>query len=180
MGYLYGVPLMFNYKEEVKIDPFDLDVECLDQGRKVLGMAQLYADSIALRDHAKLSVEVIYANLSAKIRRNPKSFDIEGRPTDKTVENTVFIQKQYIRARQRLIRLNRDCELLKPGVETFKDRSIQIGRLIQLHLSGYFGKVKLPESSEEAVDNQRKVHERELLNKNPRLQKFSRRNLDGN
>lgn len=169
---------MFDYEKEVRIDPFDLDVECLDQGRKVLGMAQLYADAVASRDHAKLSVEVTYANLSAKVRRNPSAFGLEGRPSDKTVENTVLIQKQYIQARQRLIRLNRDCELLKPGVETFKDRSIQIGRLIQLHLSGYFGKVKLPESSEEAVDNQRKVHERELLNQNPRLQKFSRRNLN--
>lgn len=168
----------FNYKEEVKIDPFDLDVECLDQGRKVLGMAQLYADSVAARDHAKLSVEVTYANLFAKIRQNPSAFGLKERPSDTTVANMVLIQKQYIQARQRLIRLNRDCELLKPGVETFKDRSIQIGRLIQLHLSGYFGKVKLPESSEEAIDNQRKVHERELLNQNPRLQKFSRRNLN--
>ena len=164
----------FDYKEEVKIDAFALDEECLDQGRKVLAMAQAYADAVAIRDHAKLRVEVTYANLSMKVRRNPKSYGFEDKPTDKTVENTVLTHPLYIKARQRLIRLHRDCELLKPGVETFKDRSIQIGRLIQLHLSGYFGKVKLPESSEEAVDNTRTAHQRELLNKNERLKRLGR------
>ena len=169
---------MFDYKEEVKIDAFALDEECLDQGRKVIGMAQAYADAVAIRDHAKLRVEVTYANLSMKVRRNPKDFGFSDKPSDKAVESTVMTHKLYIKARQRLIRLHRDCELLKPGVDTFKDRSIQIGRLIQLHLSGYFGKVKLPESSEGAIDNMRTAEQRELLKKNERLRKLGRNRLN--
>jgi hypothetical protein len=170
---------MFNPKEEIKIDPFALDTECLDQGRKVLEMADLYSIAVESRDRAKLSVEVIHAQEALRVRRNPSNYELKDKPSDAVVNSVVTIQPRYIRARQRLIRLNRDCEMLKPGVDGFKDRSIQIGRLINLLLSGYLGgKVNLPEEGEAAVDKMRTEHHKELLNKNPRLQALKRGNTN--
>ena len=170
---------MFIPSEEVKINPYALDEECLDQGRKALAMADLYARAVEDRDRAKLRVEVTFANISNKVRRNPSAYGVKDKPSDKMVENIVLTQPLYIRARQRLIRLNRDCELLKPGVDVFKDRSIQIGRLINLLISGITGgKINMPEGGEAAVDSMRTEHHKGLLNKNPRLQKLKRGNIN--
>ena len=171
--------MVFNPKQEIKIDPFALDTECLDQGRKVLEMADLYSIAVEDRDRAKLRVEVIHAQEALRVRKNPSEYGLKDKPSDAVVNSVVTIQPRYIRARQRLIRLNRDCEMLKPGVDGFKDRSIQIGRLINLLLSGYLGgKVNLPEEGEAAVDKMRTEHHKELLNKNPRLQKLKRGNIN--
>jgi hypothetical protein len=170
---------MFNPKNEIKIDPFVLDEECLDQGRKILAMADLYSKAVEDRDRAKLRVETIFAQEALRVRRNPSAFELKDKPSDAVVSAVVTVNPRYIRARNRLIRLNRDCELLKPGVDAFKDRSIQIGRLINLLLSGYTGsRVALPEEGEAAVDKMRTEHHKELLNKNPRLQALKRGNTN--
>lgn len=166
---------MFNFKEEIHIDPYILDEECLLQGRKVLDMAEIYAEAVEQRDRAKLRLDVVTADLTLKIKRNPKEYGLNDKPSDAMTVAAVTVQKRYIQARQRLIRLNRDCELLKPGVEAFKDRSIQIGRLINLVMAGYAGgKVALTEGASEAVDRKRTEHHKELLNANPRLQRLKR------
>jgi hypothetical protein len=166
---------MYDIKKEIQIDPFALDEECLLQGRKVLDVAEAYSEAVEKRDRAKLRLDVTTANLTMQVKQDYKEFGFESKPSDIMALNTVMIQKQYIKARQRLISLNRDCELLKPGVEAFKDRSIQIGRLINLVMAGYAaGKVALTEGASEAVDRVRTEKHTATLNQNTRLQRLKR------
>lgn len=172
---------MFNIKEELRIDPYVLDEECLDQGRKIMTMAELYSEAVEERDRAKLQTEVVYANLSLKVRRNPEAYGLKDKPSDKQVDAVVLTQPLYIKARHRLIRATKDCELYKPGLDAFKDRSIQIGRLINMRLEGIRGgTVHLTQEAEAAVDRTRTEHDKELLNKNPRLNRLKRGATDAN
>jgi hypothetical protein len=162
-------------KKEIQIDPYALDEECLEQGRKIIRVAELYSKAVQDRDRAKLSLEVITANLTLKIKKEYQTYGFDSKPSDAMANAAVMIQPKYIRARHKFIDLNRDCELLKPGIEAFKDRSIQIGRLINLVLTGYSGgKVHLSEEASEAVDKTRTERQTESLNKNARLQRLRR------
>lgn len=165
---------MFDFKAEMPINQWALDEEMLDQGRKMMGMVDAYGEAILQRDRAKLRCEVVYASLSQKVRKSPQEYGLDqGKPSDKTVDNVVTSHPLYIKARQRLIVISKECEVLRAGVAAFQDRSWRIGKLIQLYLAGYFGRnpqVPVETSAEDAKALEEQ--QRSLLEGNTRMQKL--------
>lgn len=162
----------FDFKEEMPINMWALDEELVDQGRKIMGMVEAYGDAILQRDRAKLRCDVVFASLYQKVRNDPTEYGLPaGRSSDQTVTNVVTALPNYIKARQRHIQLSKEAEVLKSGVIAFQDRSQRIGKLVQLHLAGYFGRnPQVPVETCESQTNENR--QRGLLAENSRMQKL--------
>lgn len=150
---------MTNYKEDVKIDIYNLHEEWEKQPSLSEKYGDLYASAISDREHNELIVErkkdelkEEYARLDNEIRSNYKEYNFKAKPTDAGIKCWIIIQDSY-KAKQKeiydatkeLIMKREQENKLKAVYYSFQDRKSALEGCARLYLSGYYSGLKVDE-----------------------------------
>ena len=142
------------YKEDLKIDPNDLDTCCLKQPVLFEIYTQKLTPLYKLRDELKLEVERFAAKLDGVIR---ESASAEGKKiTETMIQNEIIRNPQYADLQAKFVKV---CAEIKEGEvirDSFQQRRDMLKILAELYISGYWSTVEpkiLKQKSNESLRN---------------------------
>jgi hypothetical protein len=146
-----------NYEQDLKIDETSLDVEWLDQPVLFMKYARHSAEKEKEKDEAKEELELTKAELDKEIRSFPDRFGIE-KITDKVVENTILLQKDYKEASETFLQAKFEWMVAKGAVDAFNQRKEALENLVKLNGQSYFAGPQIPRDLHE----QRGLRQKEI------------------
>ena len=126
-----------SYRQEVKIDKFNLDKEWLEQAEKFIAWGEKKVDAEKARDDKKQEVELIKAELSTKIRENPKQFGLE-KVTEAAINEVIIQDGVYQSKNREYFDLVSAVKLLAIVVQGFEQRKTALEEEVKLYLNGYW------------------------------------------
>lgn len=132
-----------NYENDIMIDESALDVEWLDQPRLFLKYAKHLAECRRKLDIAKEELELVKAELDKDIRSNPDKYELS-KITESVVQNTIVLQKRYIKAVQNLNDVKYEVDIALAAVRAFEQRKDALENLVKLHGQQYFAGPRVP------------------------------------
>jgi len=126
------------------IDKYDLDNEVNRQADLFMECADNHAEKVKEKDEAKFILERIRAEKDTEIRTNPEQF-IEGKVTEKAIENMIVLSERYQKANQKHI----DCKYMERLAENEREMCLErrsfIKVLGELMIAGYYGSPEIVE-----------------------------------
>ncbi len=130
---------MQNYKNDLMIDPFDLDTACLRQPILFEMYTQRLTPMYKLRDELKLEVERFAAKLDGVIR---ESASAEGKKiTEVMVQNEIIRNPQYNDLQQKYLNINTEIKEGEVIREAFQQRKDMLRLLVELYNGQYWATV---------------------------------------
>ena len=144
-----------DYERDVTIDGNALEVEWLDQAKRVLDYSRHSAECQKEVSILKDALKETKARIGKDVRANPSEYNIE-KVTNDTVEEAVLLDKDYKKAQKELIEAEFEAEIAKGAVEAFRHRKGALENLVQLFMAQYFAGPKVPRDlSKEWEEKQR-------------------------
>lgn len=137
------------FKDDLAIDPNQLDVEAGLQAELFFKYAEKAIQARERVDRLKLRLEATYATLKAKARLQPSSFGIT-KTTESSLDEAVKLHPRYMEVSKRLICARRDHALLDSMVSAMEQRKRMLEVLITLHGQQYFAGPSAPRNLSEA------------------------------
>lgn len=135
----------------IEIDEHQLDKEWVSQPRRMLIYSRKLADAKLALDQAEAELEVVDAELARDIRESPETFDCP-KTTDKAIEQTVQLQKPYLRAVRAVNLAKHEVAIYQAAVNALNHRKSALEGLVTLWSQSYFSSPKAPESAKEEMD----------------------------
>jgi hypothetical protein len=148
-----------NYDEDVEIDENVLDVECLEQAALMMKYCRHAAKCEREKDILKSKLDLIESELDNDIRQFPAKYKIE-KITDKVVEKTIPLQKEYQKAVVEYLDAKFEWGVAKGAIDAFQDRRAMLESLVKLHGQQYFAGPKIPHNLSEQRVSKEKERER--------------------
>ena len=133
------------------IDENQLDKEWVAQPKFYHKYAKKAAMARQEMEQAKANMEVIKAEQSQKIRKNPLDFGIE-KITEKAIEDAITVSQEARGATEALIDAKHAVEILDAAVQTLEHRKRALEKLVDLRLANYFSEPKSPNMDREKKD----------------------------
>lgn len=121
-----------NYKEDLKIDVWNLHVEARDQPQLFMKYAEAYVAQKREVAYQERQLKVVRATTAQKIRQSSEKLKVD------EVKEQVELSMDVIVAEQALIEATYKRDLLYSAVEAFKDRKSEIAELASLYKTGYY------------------------------------------
>lgn len=137
------VDKIFDYEQDLGIDPNELDEEVLKQPIFYFQYAEELANAQKARDKAKERLDVTRAEIDTDIRTNSDKYDI-AKITEAVVTNTILLQDDYQQMIEDLSDKNYEVNILQAAVRAFDHRKKALENLVQLHIASYFAGPKEP------------------------------------
>lgn len=132
-----------NYEQDITIDETALDVEWLDQPRKVFRYGKHLAHVNKELELSKESLNVVKAELDKAIRQNPAAYGID-KLTETQVSNAILLQDEYQAANKEMIDLRYEYEMAKVAFQAIAGRRDSLQNLTSLHGQQYFAGPRVP------------------------------------
>lgn len=132
-----------DYTNDIKIDETALDLEWLDQASLMMKYTRHAVQMRLEMDKAKEALELVRAELDKSIRTNPEKYGIE-KITDKVVENTIPMQKDYKEASNNYIQAKFESDLAYSVVKAIDARKDALENLVRLYGQQYFAGPRIP------------------------------------
>jgi len=123
--------------EFFEIDPNHLDKEWTLHPIVYHDMALKLADARKAYERASAEEDVIEAEVSLAIRRDPNKYDLP-KATEDTVKQAVKLDQKYQRARMKAIGAKHDLDVLQAAVTTLEHKKYALQDLVKLRLADYF------------------------------------------
>ena len=155
------------FEQDLRMDKYSLDLECLNQPRLFTKWADKLADAVAERDRADQKVEVVKAEVEQSIRVNPQKYGID-KVTEATIKSYVTTSQEVNKAIEDWIQAKHVVGLLMSAKEAMEQRKSMLEELVKLYLSGYWADPKIPKESKEEMSNRNIVEQGKLLQKRPK------------
>ena len=116
------------------IDKFNLDEESAHQDQFFWEVCNEYGNALERKDTAKHILKIREAE-AAKYYRESTSEKV----TEARVSEYVTLAPQCVEQQQFVIKYTAEVEKWDGMIESFKQRGYAIDKLVELHLSGYYG-----------------------------------------
>lgn len=130
-----------NYKEDLKIDRYNLDLEWANNPTLFAKWAEKLVDCENHRDRLKDRIELKYANLDSLVRLNPKGNGVsEEKPTEKAIKSAIIKNQEYRDLQEEYLKAKHAAGILRVAVRSFKNREKAIDRETKLYLAQYYMK----------------------------------------
>ena len=136
---------------------FDVDLRNLDREwarhpKQYHHYRMCLADARAEHELAKANRDLVAAELSLEIRREPARFGLV-KITEDTVEKTVLIQKRYREAQDQVINTRHAVDVLEGMASALEHKKKALEMEVQLFLADYFSEPRNPKGySREQMD----------------------------
>ncbi len=132
-----------NYEQDIQIDESALDVEWLEQARKMMVYTRKQAETQRDEELAREAYELLEAELDKKIRTSPSQYGIE-KITESAVKSAIATDEEYIEAKQAHIEAKFQNNIAKGAVKAFEQRKEALENLVRLNGQNYFAGPKVP------------------------------------
>lgn len=125
-----------DFKEDVKIDPNNLEKEWLEQPSLYVYYAEAHADALHQRDLAKSRMDYTYSKLYSKVKKDwDKHFD--SKPTESALKEYILKNATFKKAEKVLINAARDANILAGAKTAMDHRKRALENLVSLRISGF-------------------------------------------
>lgn len=166
---------MSDFREDLKLDQYNLDKCALTQPELYAEWACKWADAVNERDRLKDRLSVVRSECDAEIRAEPQIFGWDNptkSPTEAFIQSTIPCLKNYIEANEEYLEACHNVNILTVAKEAFEQRRKMIEVLVNLYVNNYFsGNKEFDRSYKPAVEKMHVKEQSEGLEKNPRLAK---------
>lgn len=147
----------FDYEEFMEIDEDSLDVEWLEQPKKMVQMVKIAAKVKINMERAKDNLAQVKAELAKKVRAAPEKYGIEKITID-AVNDVVQTNAKYIEAYEEYLEAVYENDVASGSVKATEQRKSSLENLVKLHGQQYFAGPKVPRNlSEQATLFREKV-----------------------
>ena len=147
----------FDYEEFMEIDEDSLDVEWLEQPKKMVQMVKIAAKVKINMERAKDNLAQVKAELAKKVRASPEKYGIEKITID-AVNDVVQTNAKYIEAYEEYLEAVYENDVASGSVKATEQRKSSLENLVKLHGQQYFAGPKVPRNlSEQATLFREKV-----------------------
>lgn len=141
----------FDYEEFMDIDEDSLDVEWLEQPKKMVQMVKIAAKVKINMERAKDNLAQVKAELAKKVRAAPEKYGIEKITID-AVNDVVQTNAKYIEAYEEYLEAVYENDVASGSVKATEQRKSSLENLVKLHGQQYFAGPKVPRNlSEQAT-----------------------------
>ena len=147
----------------------ELDVECAIQSTLVGEYGDINADLEEARDRAKSFLQLTEARLDGEIRAQATVANTK--ITDTAVKAAIIQHKDYQEANETLMTLQSDLKHLQVMLNSLEHKKSMLGRLVDLHVSGYYSKVYVAPAATAAQEAEDLKEVTNQLAQNARLKK---------
>lgn len=135
------------YEDDILIDETALDVECLDQSRRLRDYCKITAAARRTMNLAKENLEFVSATLERAIRLKPDDYGVTPGArgiTEDSIKAAVKVHPEYQMASRAYIDADYEHEVAKGTVKAFDDRKGELENLVRLHGQSYFAGPAVP------------------------------------
>ena len=151
---------MNNYRDDLKIDPLDLDTACVRQPVLFDMYAQALTPLYKLRDEIKLMIEQTGAKLDGVIR---EAYSAEGKKiTESMVQNEIVRNLEYSNLQQKYIDVCSEVKEHEVIRDAFQQRKDMLKLLVELYISGYWASVTPKVVKQAGTDNLKERLEKKI------------------
>jgi len=151
-----------DYIEDLKIDKYKLEDECLTQPIKMAKYSEKLTQAMYERDKLKRKLKVVRATAESDIRMDPAAFGLS-KVTEASVSAAIELCSSVQKAEDDYILSVRTYNLLAGAVEAFRDRKRQLENVVRLFLSNYYSEPELPQSVDKVFEKKNQEKHREML-----------------
>ena len=155
-----------SYKEDIKIDQYNLDIEWTKQASIYQKYCRLLAEAIYDRDKKKSEIEIAKSKLELRIRKVPQKFKLD-KVTDNAILSCLNSNELIIEKQNELMELNYHISRLTGIKSSFEHKKTALEYVTKLYLAGYFAD-RRPAVEE---DYQREMHVDNSLKKKKKKKK---------
>ena len=135
-----------DYKKDLAINQYQLDDEWLAQPAKVAEINVAWADAVLNRNRAKEYLEVVYAEMDLKIRKDCPEELVN--PKEASYKNYITAHPEYRKAMEEFLTAEHQVNVLAAGTKAFSARGDALKNITQLYLSNYFSNPSSPPEKE--------------------------------
>lgn len=132
-----------NYREDIAIDPDQLDVACLEQPSMVFDYNEEYARAKRRAERAKANIDLVKAQCIADIRENFKEYGM-AKYSETGAKSMAETMEEYIEAQEEYQEARYEQDVLSAAVKAFDHRKSMLQELVQLHGASYFAGPSVP------------------------------------
>ena len=156
---------MGRYKEDLEIDPDNLDVECLTHSGRYQDMAEIVVDAKDDFDRAKRELDVSLAYIELDIRKNSKE-----KITEAVATALITTDPRTQLAYEKYFDIKKEYEIIKTGMDGWGQKDSRLKDLVKLHGQSYFagpteGRLLTREIKKKQEDNDLTEKAMEILRK---------------
>jgi len=123
---------MMDERSIIDIDDLQLDKEVLRQGRDMRKAGRLLSKARFAHAEAEAHVDLVFADLSHKMRSDPESFDLKDNPPVQMVKDAVTRHKKYQRALRELRERKKELDDIDAFVKGMQHRKTMLELRVQL------------------------------------------------
>lgn len=133
---------MSTYREDLKIDKYDLDNELNDHSRRFVKWSDRLAEAEYYRDKAERKLDAAKAQADYEIRTDPDKYGWteERAITEPFIKAAIFRHISYKRAARDLAKAKRRVKQLAGAVRAFEHRKMAIGEMCRLWSKQYYAR----------------------------------------
>jgi hypothetical protein len=140
--------LDLDFKKDLQISQYQLDLEWLKQPGLVEAYNRAWADAVLKRNKAKERLEVVEAELDLRVRKQiadgtaPEELV---KPTEGAIGKWVKLQQEYRQAQADLFAADHEVNILVGGTKAFSAKGDALKGLTQLILADRYSSPSAPE-----------------------------------
>lgn len=145
-----------DYEEDLKIDKNALEIEWEKQADIYFYWAKKEAEALEERDRANQRLNIVQAEMDAKIRSNPFAYGLSEKTTETAIKNTLVNSKEYLTAENDVIEKNKIVRVMSAAVKSLDHKKTGLSKLSELWLGGYWSTMGgAPKEMKETINNKR-------------------------
>jgi hypothetical protein len=129
--------------EHFCVDEHHLVEEWVEHPSRVFYYARLAADIQMDLEEARRLDEVLRADLSLAVRKNPETFGLQ-KTTEGLIEAVIQSDDQVQSSAKKIIKLKNELDLAKAAVSALESKKKALESIVQLHMTSYFANPKSP------------------------------------
>ena len=135
--------ILISLRARLPIDSFNLEKENCEQPSLYDEVGQWVSEVKAASRTAKEHIEFVKADLSLKIRKDPGSYDVDGKMTEGWINSIITVHADYIGAVKDYIEALKLADDASVLLASTGDRRSSIRDLVQLFIHQYYSKDKV-------------------------------------
>lgn len=151
--------MKLSYKEDMKVDRFNLEIELERHTHIYLKYMDLEVEAQDIRDKLERRVDLIKAEMDAKVRSNPKRYGIE-KISEGAIKSVVIKSQQYQEAEEEYLRAVKRARTLSGIMKGMEHRKASLKELTSLFTNGYYTASR---PSSDGISNARQNRQRNAL-----------------
>jgi hypothetical protein len=160
-----------NYKQDLKIDIWQLHIEARDQPQLLMKYAEAYVFAKAEVAKLERKIKVVRAQVGQRVRSENTKVTVD------FIKEMIELDPEVIQIENDIIDAYTKRDLLYSAVDAFKDRKYEISELADFYKSGYYSNTMTVPEKEIIFESDERRMQEELQEEKVILEEIKQRKL---